>query len=263
MGFLQGVLGRPQQQPQQMQPQQQQQPVPQGQQHNPANNGNGSGGPAQGQMNNPANSQLQSSGNPANPLDNLQKLLTPSKEVLTREQQMQQQQNASLWGDVTPDKINTSVQGMDFLQGVNLQEHTTKFQAGDFSSLPDLLNAAVRAGMSSSIQMTQGMVEHGVRTGGERITSSLDSRVRDYQLRNQTSQNPALQHPVGKTMLQSLTKQIAKANPTMSPEEVQRLGEDNFVEFAEMILKPKQEAAQKASEPQGVDWTAWDSTDQN
>lgn len=255
MGFLQGVFGQqqPQQQRQQQQPQQQ---VPQNPQFNPQNNGNGSGGAAQGQMNQPANSQMQGAaagGNTANPMDDFMKLLTPSKEVQTREQQLQQQQTASLWGDVTPEKIGQSVSQMDFMQNAP-QEAMQKLASGDMSALPEIINHAVRGALSNSIQMTQGMVEHGVRTGNERMSSTFDSRVRDFQVRSQTSSNPALQHPVGKSLMKTLTGQIAKSNPTMSPEEVQAKGEEFFTQFAEMVLQPKQQAEAKQRDATGVNW---------
>lgn len=261
MAFLNGIFGqqqqpKPQQQPQGPQPSQPQQP-----QHAPQNNGNGSGGSAQGQMSQPQNSQMQGAGqNPANPLDPFLQLLTPSKQVQDQQQLQSQQQNAPLWGNMDPNSIQQQVGKMDFMGSAD-PAAVQKLMSGDMSAFPDVINSALRQVFSNNLQMTQGMVEHGVKTGNERISSSFDSRVRDFQLRNQNSQNPALQHPVGKSLMKTLTSQIAKSNPTMSPEEVSQQGEKFFMEFAKMVLQPEQQAAQQQAESSGPNWEAFLSDD--
>lgn len=264
MAFLNGIFGqqRPQQQPQQ-QPQNQQ-PQPSQQQNpqfTPQNNGNGSGGAAQGQMNGPQNSQMQGAGqNPSNPLDPFLQLMTPKPEVVQQQNAQRQQQEAPLWGNMDPAAIQQQVSKMDFMASAD-PAAMQKLMSGDMSAMPDVLNSALRQVFSNNLTMTQGMVEHGVRTGQDRISSSLDSRIRDFQVRGQNSQNPALQHPVGKSLFKTLTKQIATANPTLSPEEIKQQGEKFFDEFAQMILQPKQQAAQQQAESSGPNWEAFLSED--
>ena len=253
MAFLNGIFNK-QQQPQQQGPQPSQQQSPQ---HSPQNNGNGSGGSAQGQMNQPQNSQMQGAGqNPSNPLDPFLQLMTPKPEVVQQQNAQAQQQNAPLWGNMDPNAIQQQVSKMDFMASAD-PASVQKLMSGDMSAFPDVINSALRQVFSNNLQMTQGMVEHGVKTGSDRLSSSLDSRFRDFQVRGQNSQNPALQHPVGKSLFKTLTKQIATANPSLSPEEVSQQGEKFFMEFAKMVLQPEQQAAQQQAESSGPNWEAF------
>lgn len=264
MGFLNNIFQQPQQaqrqQPQGQQPQgqqPQQQPVPQGQQHSPQNNGNGSGGPVQGQMNGPQNSQINPGGNPSNPMDPFLKLLTPSEEVRKQYQTQQATQNQGIFGNLDQNAIQEQVKKTNFAASIN-PELASKALAGDAQSLMDMMNQVAQNAFQASIQMSQGMVEHGVKTGSERVSSGLDSRIRDYQLNSHNSQNPALQHPVGKSLLKTMSKQIAAANPGMTPEQISQESEKFFMEFANMILKPEQEKQQQESQKAaGPDWSQW------
>jgi hypothetical protein len=220
-------------------PQNQQQNQPQN------NNGNGSGGSA-GQQQTPANSQMSE-----NPLDPFMKLMTPAKETQEQIQAREANKNKGLFGDsFTPDNISKAVSGIDFMQGVN-QESIQKALSGDAQSFSEVINAAVRNAVSSSVQMSHGMVEKGVATGAERFTGDLDSRFRDYTLRNQNASNPALQHPVGKAMLSTVARQIAAANPNMPADQVHKNAENMFSEFAKMLAggDPNQQQANSKKDP--------------
>ena len=119
----------------------------------------------------------------------------------------------------------------------------------------EAMNAVAQNAVSTSIQMSKGMVEHGVKTGTERFGSSLDSRIRNYQLNNQNADNPALQHPVGKALLKTVTSQIATANPRLSAEEAHQQGVKLFEQFANMLVaKPEDQNSQSNS---GPDWEAF------
>lgn len=269
MAFLPSITwGRQQQQPAQAQQANQQQPNsqqvqhPQNVQQNPgmqqpgAMNSNGSGGPARSQQQAPANSQMQPGGNPANPLDPFLQLMTPPKEVQDQYQQQQQQQSQGLFGEgFTSEAVNQLVGQQNFAGNIDPQE-VQKALGGDTQAFMGVLNQVAASAASTAIQASKGMVEHGVKTGTERFGSSLDSRIRNFQLQNQNSQNPALQHPVGKALLSSVKKQIATANPKLSPEEVHQQSETLFMQFANMLVqKPGEENdSQSNSEP---NWEAF------
>lgn len=258
MAFLQGIFGggnsqqsnsgQNNQQPQQFQnPANNQQPNQQ--QQNPGNN-NGSGGGVQNQQDQNANSQV-------NPLDPFMKLMTPSKQVLTEQEQKNKTKNSGLFGDnFTPDNISKTVGGVNFTQSLDPAKVTAAL-GGDQNAFMEVLNSAVQAGVSASVQMSHGMVEQGVKTGTERFSGDLDSRFRDFTLKGQTVDNPALQHPFGKALLSTVAKQIADANPRMSAQDVQKQATSMFDHFAEMMLQPKNQAKEQEANKGQMDWAAF------
>lgn len=248
MSFLNGIFGRQSQPQQQQQPSQQQQP----QQPQPAQ---GSGGPAQvqAQQQQPANSQMQNQQS-QNPLDNFMNLLTPKQGA---GQGQQQSQDQSIFGNVPQDQIQAQIKNANFTNGID-QQKVQAALSGDASAFMEVLNGVAQQAFAASFQASQGMVEHGVKTGNERMTGTLDSHFKNYMLKQQTptSDNPALKHPVGKAFLSSISQQIANANPQMSPAEVARAAEENFTEFAKMLAPQQQQASNQPSQP-AQDWTSF------
>lgn len=246
MSFLNGIFGR------QSQPQQQQQPSQQPQQPQPAQ---GSGGPAQvqAQQQQPANGQMQNQQG-QNPLDNFMNLLTPKQGA---GQGQQQPQDQSIFGNVPQDQIQAQIKNANFTNGID-QQKVQAALSGDASAFMEVLNGVAQQAFAASFQASQGMVEHGVKTGNERITGTLDSHFKNYMLKQQTptSDNPALKHPVGKAFLSSISQQIANANPQMSPADVARAAEENFTEFAKMLAPQQQQASNQPSQP-AHDWTSF------
>lgn len=265
MAFLDGIFGnKPQQQslpggtgvnPPQNQPQ------PNNNQQAQPNNNNGSGGPAGGQPQGGANSQVDG----GNPLDPFTKLLTPSKEVNDAQAARAAEKNKGLFGDsFNPESVTKAMSGMDFTTGIDVQGLSAKVLAGDPAALAELLNGVTRNAVSASVQMSHGMVEKGVSTGIERFGGDMDSRMRDYTLRNQNADNPALQHPIGKAFLSSAKQQIAQANPRMSADEVHTQAVKMFTELSTMMTSGGKEGKESASGPKEMDWSLFlEGGDQN
>jgi hypothetical protein len=101
------------------------------------------------------------------------------------------------------------------------------------------------------------MVEHGVSFAQNQINTGLDSRIRDFQVRthNPNIDNPALQHPVGKSLLKGITQQIANANPEMTPEQVHSAATENFQSFLQLAAGGNNQG-QSSNQPQPaeVNW---------
>jgi hypothetical protein len=265
MSFLAGVFGGGnQQRPQQQQPQGQQQPQQQPQ------NGNGSMGPA-GQQQQPANSnfqqgnqqqqvpgqgqQTQTGQDSGNPLDAFMQLMTPSKDVLTQQQQQQQQLQQPIFPQIPPEQLQQQISSTNFTQNLN-PENIQKALSGDQQAFMNVLNQVAQNAFSANLQMTQGLVERGVTTGVDRFGSTLDSRFRDLQLRNQNSQNPALQHPIGQALLGTVKKQIATANPKLAPDQVHAQAEQMFTQFAQMLV-PQQNPGQQDTAKAATNWESF------
>jgi len=275
MAFLQGIFGggnglgfgpapkNDGQQGQQTQPQNgngQNGPAnPQAGNGSPQNN-NGSGGPAGGQQNGGANTQVDAT----NPLDPFLALMTPSKDVQTQRQQQQEVKSKGLFGDsFTPEAVTKAMGSMDFTQGVDIQGLSQKVLAGDPAALAELLNSVTRNAVSASVQMSHGMVEKGVSTGIERFGGDMDSRMRDFSLRNQNVDNPALKHPVGKALLSTVSRQIAEANPRMSADEVHSKAVEMFTQFTGLMSSGQQDKNKK-EQPAEMDWMVFaDGADQS
>ena len=265
MAFLPGIFGggnkqsaAPNQQNNQQgqqQPQNQQLPGNGGGQQNPnqTQNGNGSGGPAS-RMDGPQNSTMNSGGNPMNPMDPFLQLMTPSPDVMRSMEE--QNKPKSIFGAVDPAALDAHVRKASFIDGID----PARVQAalgGDANAFMEVLNAVGQNGFKASLQMNQGMIEHGVKTGLGNFDSSLDSRFRDLQLKNQNTNNAALKHPLGKAMLSGIANQIAAANPKMSPTEVQAKAEEALSSFAQQMIPQKGADSDNQNGSQEPNWESF------
>jgi hypothetical protein len=87
------------------------------------------------------------------------------------------------------------------------------------------------------------------------VNGSLDSRIRNFQIRTQNTSNEALAHPAVAPMLNAVKVQIAQSNPNLSPEAVQTQAEQYFSQMADVLVAPKQQAAQAAAAPKTGDFS--------
>jgi len=257
MAFLPNIFNRQQnqQQPQQQQPQNGMQGPPQQQQ--PMSQ-NGSAGPAANQQQ-PANSQYsqQNNGNPQAPqapqtgLDSIMALMKPKE----GQQPQPQQQPKGLFGDLNADAVKTHAKQANFAAGLN-PELVQKAMSGDAQAFMEAINSVAQEAFAASVSMSQGLVEHGVKTGTDQFSSGLDSRFKDYELRNQNPSNKALQHPLAKSFITSLKKGIAAQNPQMSAAEIHQAAETGFLQFTQEI-NAKPEGQEDPTATKGTDWTKY------
>lgn len=256
MAFLSGIFGNQSQQQgqqQQQQGQQGQQQNMQGQQGQQQNQPNPGGSQPASQQQQPNNSQF--NGQNANPLDNFMSLLVPSEEVVNQQRQQQQQMESPLFGSVDPRQIQEQVGKTSFLAGIDPQALTTAMQNQDGNAIMQMFNKVAQNAFQASLQMSQGLVEHGVRTGQTRFDSTLDSRFRELQLRNKNSSNPALKSPAGEILLKGVRQMIAQANPRLNADEVHAKAEEYLTTFAQQAAPtPNANESQQSQEP---DWMAF------
>lgn len=242
MAFLSGIFNKPQQQ----QPAAPATPV----------NSNGSAGPAAQQPApanpgaNPQNMQNQQApapaGGPVNPLDSYANLFMP-KPANPNAPKTPTMADPIL-GAMDPAAFRTQIANTNFAANVP-QEQIAKALGGDQQAFMDVINAAAREAFAASAQLSHGLIEHGVRTGAERVNSGLDSRIRNFQLKSQNTSNEALSHPAVAPMLNAVKMQIASSNPTLAPDQVQQQAEQYFSQMADVLVAPKQAAAAAAAKP--------------
>lgn len=240
MSFLNGLWTRTQPTPA---PAQQQPNVPQpgnGQPQNAGPNTPSGAGPVTKQQ--PGNEP-----NPQSALDNFQSLLTPKAPANANPAPP-----ATVFGHVDPAQMEAQIKSANFVNSLP-QDRIQAALGGDVAAFQEVLNGAVQAAFAANVKLTQGMVEHGVNFAQSQINTGLDSRIRDFQVRshNPDTDNPALQHPVGKSMLKGITQQIANAHPEMSPSEVTKAAQENFMEFMKLAAGANPQANQQQNSGQG------------
>jgi hypothetical protein len=135
------------------------------------------------------------------------------------------------------------------------QDTITKALSGDPAAFTEAINMAAREAFLASAQVTHGLVEHGSRAAAGRVDASLDSRVRSAQINMQNTTNEALTHPAVSPLVQLAKRQIAQSHPNLSPEAVQQQAEQYFANMAEVLMAPKQAAAQEAATPKQGDFS--------
>lgn len=228
----------------------------------PTVNSNGSAGPAgqQQQPANPAANPAAMPGTPAptaaggpqppsNPLDQFTTLFQPKTPANANTQA-----DANVLAPLDPAAFRQQVANANFASGIP-QETIQKAISGDAGAFAEAINHAAREAFAAAAQLSHGLVEHGVRAGTERLSGSLDSRIRNYQVRSQNTGNEALSHPAVAPMLNAVKMQIATANPTLSPDQVQNQAEQYFTQMSEVLMAPKMQQQQQQKAPKGQDFS--------
>lgn len=138
---------------------------------------------------------------------------------------------------LNPQELRQKVATANFAAGIPAEKMQAAM-SGDAAAFAEVLNHASREAFAAATQMAHQLAETSARTGVDRFNGTLDSRVREMQLRGQTATNPALNHPAAAPMLAAVKMQIASTNPNLGAAEVQAQAEQYFTEFANS-LAPK------------------------
>lgn len=191
-------------------------------------------------------------GGPQNPLDSFVDMFKPR----------QQDPNAPkaptladpILGPLDPNAFKQQVSQANFAASIP-QETIQKAISGDPQAFADAINTAAREAFAAAAQLSHGLVEHGARTAADRVNTSLDSRIRTFQIKSQNTSHEALNHPAVAPMLNAVKMQIATSNPTLSPEQVQQQAETYFTQMADVLTAPKRQAAEQAAKPKEPDFS--------
>ena len=159
-------------------------------------------------------------------------------------------------GPMDPTAFRQQVATANFAANIP-QEQMQKALGGDVQAFSDVINSAAREAFAAAAQLSHGLVEQGVRTGADRLNGTLDSRIRNFQVKSQNTSNEALNHPAVAPMLNAVKSQIASSNPNLSAEQVQQQAEQYFTQMADVLVAPKQAAQAASSKPAGVDFSSY------
>lgn len=249
MAFLPGIFGKqPAQQPAVQQPAA---PAPTG---GPAGTQQTPANPAANPATMPGTPAAGPAGGPVNPMDSFADIFKPK--AADPNAPKQPTLADPYLGALDPKSFREQVNQANFAAAIP-QETITKAMGGDATAFAEAINAAAREAFAAAAQLSHGLVEHGVRTGTERLNGTLDSRIKNFQLRTQNTNNEALQHPAVAPMLNAVKLQIATSNPSLSPEAVQQQAEQYFTQMADVLTAPKRQQEQEAAQPKGTNFASY------
>ena len=251
MAFLPGIFGN-----------KQQTPAPAPAPVTPAAAAGGGAGPAT-QQQAPANQSADpaamlntpatpAAGGPQNPMDAFADMFKPKAPNPNTPKQATLAD--PILGQLDPAAFKQQVSQANFAAAIP-QETMQKAISGDPTAFAEAINTAAREAFAAAAQLSHGLVEHGARTAAERVNSSLDSRIRNFQIKSQNTSHEALAHPAVAPMLNAVKMQIAQSNPQLTPEAVQRQAEQYFTQMADVLVAPKQQAAAAAAKPSQNDFS--------
>jgi hypothetical protein len=228
-------------------------------------NSNGSAGPAGQQQAGPANPAANpgnmagqqapaAAGGPVNPMDAYANLFTPKP---ADPKAVNQPTMADpILGALDPAAFRQQISTANFAANIP-QEKMQAALAGDTAAFAEVINAASREAFAAAAQLSHGLIEQGVRTGAERLSGTMDSRIRNSLLKGQNTSNAALSHPAVAPMLNAVKMQIASSNPTLSPDQVQQQAEQYFTQMADVLVAPKQAAQAAKIKPSETDFSSY------
>lgn len=160
-----------------------------------------------------------------------------------------------LLGQFDPATMQQQVAKTNFMANV-APDKVQAALSGDANAFMEVINAATQNAFLASAQLSHGLAETGARTAAERVSQSMDGRIRNFQIRTQNPTNEALAHPAVAPMLAALKTQIATSNPQLSPEQIQQQAESYFTQVADVLTAPKQQQlAQQQAGPKEQDFS--------
>lgn len=159
-------------------------------------------------------------------------------------------------GPLDPAAFKQQVAQANFAASIS-PETIQKAMGGDAAAFADAINTAAREAFAAAAQLSHGLVEHGSRTAAERVSGSLDSRIRNYQIKSQNTSHEALAHPAVSPVLNAVKMQIAAANPQLSPDAIQQQAEQYFTQMADVLTAPKRAAQEAANTPKVTDFSSY------
>jgi len=159
-------------------------------------------------------------------------------------------------GPMDPSAFRQQISTANFASGIPA-ETIQKAVSGDVNAFSEAINLAAREAFAAAAQLSHGLVEHGSRTAAERLNGTLDSRIRNFQIKTQNTNHEALSHPAVAPMLNAVKMQLATSNPQLTPEQVQQQAEAYFTQVADVLTAPKKAAAQAANTPKEMDFSSY------
>jgi hypothetical protein len=159
-----------------------------------------------------------------------------------------------LLAPLDPAAFKQQVASANFAAGIP-QEVMQKAMAGDAQAFMDAINHATREAFSAATTLSHGLSEHAARTAAERVSGSLDGRIRNNLIQGQNTLNETLSKPAVAPVFNAVRAQIAQSNPQLSPADVNKAAEQYFQEMSTELTAPQRQAEATKNAPKGTDFS--------
>lgn len=154
---------------------------------------------------------------------------------------------------IDPEVIDKVSNGMDFTKGLD-PELIQKALTGDVSAFMAVINAAGRQSYKASIEHNTKLTDTYLGARAKYDTTQVESRVKDALLTQTLSGFPTAQHPLVREELSRISKQMAKANPDASTEEIAKAAVSYFQELHNAIHPESKTPSNGPTDTNSVDW---------
>lgn len=130
-----------------------------------------------------------------------------------------------------------------------------KAVGGDPAALAQAINIAAQEAFSAATTLSHGLSEHSARTVADRVSGSLDGRIRNSLIKGQNTSNAVLANPAVAPVFNAIKSQIAMNNPQLAPADVQQQAEQYFSEMSDAMTAPQRQAEKAKDAPKVQDFS--------
>jgi len=153
-----------------------------------------------------------------------------------------------------PTAFKAQVQSANFAAAIPA-DVMAKAVAGDPVALAQAINMAAQEAFSAATTLSHGLSEHSARTVAERVSGSLDGRIRSSLIKGQNTSNAVLANPAVAPVFNAIKSQIAMNNPQLAPADVHKEAEQYFSEMSDAMTAPQRQAEQSKNAPKVQDFS--------
>lgn len=146
-----------------------------------------------------------------------------------------------------PVKVSESARKLNFAGDLPAELVTTALGGGDQAApaLVALMNQVAQNAVAAMTVQTGKLINDGVTTNNERVRSTLPRHIKQVQLEQTSSDNPALSHPAAAPLVAALKKAAFSRDPNADPAAVNQQIESYLSTFAAELLNQSPAAVAK------------------
>jgi len=133
--------------------------------------------------------------------------------------------------DIDPAKLQEAIKTADFTKLVP-PELLAKAQSGDAVAMQAVLNGVTQNAFSHQTMATTKLIEQALAKQEAAMLAKMPEMVRQQRISENLADNPLMKHAATRPLIESLTAQLTKQNPTSSPSEIATQVQDYIAGFA-------------------------------
>lgn len=210
--------------------------------------------PAQpGQMNQPQ--PAGDGGQPAQGLDKFADLFTPvSPEQAAKQPNFDPD---ALFATLQPDKVAEIAKSMNFAEGLTQDTLAAIGNGGEgaIQAFAAALNQVGQQSFTKALLASAQVTKQALSTANQSLDGRLSAAARDQAVKSAIfAENPALNSPAAKPIVDALQQVISTKNPTATSSEIQATVKEYLSNFAAVASGQQQQQQQQAAQNQETDW---------